>query len=556
MGMAASQARYLALLARKSNCEYEGQQINQSRLALSNQSADLFSQMMALQVPLTPSKSDFTVLKYSFTDGVTQFKIDKWNRLSDSDGDGYNYSVTYHYDTGVYTGYQRYKQNPQILFSGVAPTISTDPEEEIKKIQNALVELEKAKANMDLKEAAYLSQKQQAAKLSNYKDLTTLDNITSCTYQLVDAKKTCTVTTKDGEDPEKEYTLTNYNDLNATDKDNVKAYVNKLKEYGAFDDTLDWSKIYYYKKTETVTTETGTEEKILEDFIAFKDDLDAAQAKTSTMVPAFHVVSEVPVGAGYVSMKQMDDAVQKALEEYNTAKAAYKTAEEVYEKCDVPSKTGNIKLTPLASLNEDQLKAINQILADMKEQEIDTNITKCFDTLQEEYTKDTYKGGLYSFEMVGKTYYTTYYDLYNSVINGTGVNSIDDQAKLPYYTANDIEKAITNTKRALIEKDESGRFANLHLEDDSIIYELKSITETDELAYEDAMNEYTYKRSLYDKQVSDINAKTSIIQRQDQNLELRLKQLDTEQNALNTEIEAVSKVVKDNIEKSFKTFSG
>ena len=81
-------------------------------------------------------------------------------------------------------------------------------------------------------------------------------------------------------------------------------------------------------------------------------------------------------------------------------------------------------------------------------------------------------------------------------------------------------------------------------------------SETDELAYDNAMSEYTYQRALYDKQVSDINAKTSIIQRQDQNLELRLKQLDTEQNALNTEIDAVSKVVKDNIEKSFKTFAG
>ena len=41
MGMAASQARHLALVARKSNCEYEGQQINQARTALANQSADL-----------------------------------------------------------------------------------------------------------------------------------------------------------------------------------------------------------------------------------------------------------------------------------------------------------------------------------------------------------------------------------------------------------------------------------------------------------------------------------------------------------------------------------
>ena len=37
MGMAASQARYLGLTARKTNVEYEGQQINQARTALANQ---------------------------------------------------------------------------------------------------------------------------------------------------------------------------------------------------------------------------------------------------------------------------------------------------------------------------------------------------------------------------------------------------------------------------------------------------------------------------------------------------------------------------------------
>ena len=141
MGLAASQARYLALVARKSNCEYEGQQINQSRLALSNQSADLFNQMMALQVPSTPSKSDFTIQKYTFTDGVNEFTMDKWNRLSEADSDGYNYVVTYHYDANKYTGFQRYKMDPQVQFSGVAPTKSVDPEEEIRKIQAALADI-------------------------------------------------------------------------------------------------------------------------------------------------------------------------------------------------------------------------------------------------------------------------------------------------------------------------------------------------------------------------------------------------------------------------------
>ena len=70
------------------------------------------------------------------------------------------------------------------------------------------------------------------------------------------------------------------------------------------------------------------------------------------------------------------------------------------------------------------------------------------------------------------------------------------------------------------------------------------------------MNQYYYKNALYDKTVQDINAKTSLIHQQDQQLELRLKQLDTEQNALSQEMDAVQKVVKDNVEKSFKTFGG
>jgi predicted RNase H-like nuclease (RuvC/YqgF family) len=81
-------------------------------------------------------------------------------------------------------------------------------------------------------------------------------------------------------------------------------------------------------------------------------------------------------------------------------------------------------------------------------------------------------------------------------------------------------------------------------------------TITDEAAYNDAMNQYNYENAVYDKTIQDINAKTSIIQQQDQQLELRLKQLDTERNAMVSEIEAVQKVVKDNVDKSFKTFSG
>ena len=75
MGMAASQARYLSLTARKTNTEYEGQQVNQQRTALANQSAGLFNQMLALEVPTPPMATDYTKTVYTFVDTSTSENI-------------------------------------------------------------------------------------------------------------------------------------------------------------------------------------------------------------------------------------------------------------------------------------------------------------------------------------------------------------------------------------------------------------------------------------------------------------------------------------------------
>ena len=86
--------------------------------------------------------------------------------------------------------------------------------------------------------------------------------------------------------------------------------------------------------------------------------------------------------------------------------------------------------------------------------------------------------------------------------------------------------------------------------------QLSVTTVSDEDAYKDAFNQYEYDKALYDKKQQEINAKTSIIQSEDKSLELKLTRLDNERNAVNTELEAVKKVVNDNIQKSFKTFNG
>ena len=90
MGMAASQARFLGLTARKTNVEYEGQQVNQQRTALSNQSANYYNQMLGMQVPVPPSVNDYTKTVYTFEDGALANSI----TALIANGDG-TYKVSY-----------------------------------------------------------------------------------------------------------------------------------------------------------------------------------------------------------------------------------------------------------------------------------------------------------------------------------------------------------------------------------------------------------------------------------------------------------------------------
>ena len=75
MGMAASQARFLGLTARKNNVEFEGQQINQQRTALSNQSANYYNDLLGMSVPIPPSVDDYTKTVYTFNDGALTNQI-------------------------------------------------------------------------------------------------------------------------------------------------------------------------------------------------------------------------------------------------------------------------------------------------------------------------------------------------------------------------------------------------------------------------------------------------------------------------------------------------
>ncbi len=434
MGMAASQARYLALTARKTNTEWEGQQINQARTALANQSANLFNQLLALEVPNAPKTTDYTEVQYSYTDGENESVIDSWEQLSSADPN-YNYIVNHYYYADIYTGSKKLLENPQVQTKG-------------------------------------------ELSIEDFKD----QNPT-VTYNAND--NTYTITTADGSSK----TYSSIGDYSNDKKlENALRDFETAKDMAQADGVLTTDGVYGYQDA------NGTWHFFLEDEIAEPKD-------------------------------------------YST----------VY----VPSYVGNSKLTELKELTDDQAAELAQILKD------------CPDSSMKDYLSLdndgnlVYNGeGIYNFDLQGKTYFTTEKDLYNSMQTQYQYDKpIDIQEKLAYYNATYVKTKIEETNHALLETDGNGRFTSVKFDDDSIVYSLNVETVTDQDAYQDAMNEYTYKKEQYEKTIADINAQTSIIQQEDRTLELRLKQLDTEQNALATEMDAVKKVIKDNVEKTFKTFS-
>ena len=394
MGMAASQARYIELAARKTNVEYEGQQINQQRTALANESAGLFNSMLQLQVPTAPNYNQYVKTIYSFNDGTNEYTID--SIATDSANPSYNCRVTYYTTEEQYTG--MYKERSDLEIHSIGD-----------EIYYGTKKLDKYDAAMD--EAAV-----KQIYLNTYLDPTN--------HPKMDEKMKLSFV---GE---------NY----AT---SINPDVSPEEQAAAL------AKIYKYQSGGTTY---------------------------------------------YVSLD-------------------------------------NAKSTAFI----DEISKIDPT----------NNLT----TVQRYY--DDGSGGK------GKLYktYTRAYATGDTV--GTQTNVTDYITNNPVqncYSKNLSVKKWQTGVEAYIEKDDSGNYSKITLENYSNSFDLSVYQETDDKAYNQAMNDYVYQKSVYDKNIADINAKTEIIQQEDRTLELKLKQLDTEHNALQTEMDAVKKVCDKNVEDTFKTF--
>lgn len=153
----------------------------------------------------------------------------------------------------------------------------------------------------------------------------------------------------------------------------------------------------------------------------------------------------------------------------------------------------------------------------------------------------------YEYEVNGTIRYITGSELTNAVTN-------NEQGTYYYVdTDADITKS-TSISGATINWSTSGRMESITTADGTE-FSLSVVSSSDDSAYEDAYNEYEYQKGVYEQSISNINAQIDVIESEDKKLELKLQDLDTQQQALSTEMDSVKKVIDKNIESSFKAFA-
>lgn len=147
-------------------------------------------------------------------------------------------------------------------------------------------------------------------------------------------------------------------------------------------------------------------------------------------------------------------------------------------------------------------------------------------------------------------------------MSSSAVEGYQPGASLSSYVSSN--KEVTESvifEQATVLFDQNNRFKSISATDPitgATIFNSTDVDTTrtyDTEGYDAALRDYTMSKDEYSKAVADINAQTESLQQEDKVLELRLNQIDTEQNELQTELEAVKAVLDKNIENTFNTFS-
>ena len=432
MGLSASQARLLSLTARQSNLEYEGQQINQQRTTLSNESSNYYNSLLEMEVPVPPSSNDYTKIVYSFTIGGNKATIDETLPQQDDKGNT-TYIVTYTTELS---------------------TIGVQENESYKTAASAKRTTGQVKDNGG---AAYNEN-------STYY-LSTMNRVT--------------------QDEIKDMGITDVYVLgSAGNSTDAKAIIIGIDGYQISKNQYD-----------NLTPEQKNECSVY----VPDDKSDATKQKYA------------------VSYAQIPN--EKTFDEYNTQNIIYK-----YDSTGTDVGFYSYKAS---SGNE-------------------------YTVVDSQYEESFVNAGLdmndyYQYEATSGMRFVKREDV---------EGNLNSQSRtITTFAVSTIEVTKKNTlSGAIVEFDSSGRISSI-TDEEGHTYTMTATTETDNQAYDDAYNQYEYNQYVYDQKQTEINANIEILQAQDKSLELRLSTLDTQHSAIQTELEAVKKVMSKNIDNSFKTFN-
>ena len=528
MGMSASQARLIALTARMNDIEYQGQQINQQRTTLSSQINELYNSLLNMDVPTPPSTTDFTKVVYSGITGATKFSMSNVVPTGKDENGNNTYTVDLAYKM---TGHSVSKN---------ATTVNISNASEFLYYNNAA-------------EDSYIS------------------------YKSFDVYKSQAVT-KLPENPETnvlvKMTVAQYNELNkytnndiyqskAGNGESEESHLNQIKDIS----TLDNNKTIFVK----VNVADINSDKNLKAICYSGDKL------VNTFEAPQKTDKQDKVPDGYKTDAQIKNQKLYALD--NGEVIAINTAEELKKyieqglpivkastenkgdyQIDNPNYNGEegvglaVGKMPLYELNDEE--AIDRIGQSTYE--------ACIEGLRNSFPEF---GDLTDDELKAKFY--VYVETTSSgaqvphFIRKDDIGSITKEhtsAVVYDYAADGTYTQNKKTTDCQLEFDATtGRIGKVGISngDGTVTWvTLTAETVTDDAAYEKAFNDYEYQKYQYDLKQQEINVKTSVIQQEDKSLELKLTRLDNERNAVKTEIDAVKQVVKDNIDGSYKTFSG
>lgn len=440
MGLSASQARLLSLTARQSNLEYEGQQINQQRTTLSNESSNYYNSLLEMEVPVPPSSNDYTKIVYSFTIGGNKATIDE--TLPQEDGNG-NTTYIVSYTTELST-------------IGVQENTSYKTAASAKKTEGAVKEYN---GPFDEKDTYYLSTMNRVSQdeLSELKK--TAGTQAYVLGAVGDANKANTIIIgNDG------YQISYDQYQKITDADKKKAC-----SFYIPDDGKDVNKQRYVLSYAQIPNEKT--------FNEYKND---NTNKHKSMIFRY----EEGKNKGFYSYKA-------------SSGNDYTVVDSKYEEAFINAGLNN---------NDYYQYEASSGIRFVKREDVEGNLNNQSRTI------------------------TTF-----------AVSTIDVTKK-------------NTLSGATVEFDSSGRISSI-TDEEGNTYTMTASTETDNQAYDDAYNQYEYNQYVYDQKQTEINANIEILQAQDKSLELRLSTLDTQHSAIQTELEAVKKVMSKNIDNSFKTFN-